>query len=46
MVAAQIFGFFGLLIAVPLAVTLKILFVDYVRPEILALAREKPPSTG
>ncbi len=43
LVASQIFGFFGLLVAVPLAVTGKILFLDYVRPELVAMAKEKPP---
>jgi predicted PurR-regulated permease PerM len=36
----KIFGLFGVLLAVPIACTVKILFLEFVLPEIQALARE------
>ncbi|MCZ6601637.1 MAG: AI-2E family transporter, partial [Planctomycetota bacterium] len=41
-IAGEVFGFFGVLLAVPIASIVKILFVEFVLPEIKALAKEKP----
>jgi predicted PurR-regulated permease PerM len=38
----RIFGLFGVLLAVPIACVVKILFVEFVLPEIKALAAESP----
>jgi predicted PurR-regulated permease PerM len=46
-IAGEVFGFFGVLLAVPIASIAKILFDEFVKPEIRALAKEKPePSSG
>jgi len=39
----RIFGLFGVLLAVPIACVVKILFIEFVLPEIRALAAESPP---
>ena len=41
-IAGEVFGFFGLLLAVPIASIGKILFIEFVLPEIRSLARETP----
>jgi len=42
-VAGALFGFVGMLLSVPIASVAKILYTEFVLPEIRALAAEKPP---
>jgi predicted PurR-regulated permease PerM len=42
-VFGELFGFFGVLLAVPIACVVKILFAELILPEIQALAREPGP---
>ena len=45
-IAGEVLGFFGVLLAVPIASIVKILFGQFVLPEIRALAKEKPEPTS
>ena len=46
MIGGQLIGFLGMLLAIPLASTLKSLFAEYLLPEIRRLAKAEPATAG